>query len=364
MNKKIRVLFTIPNFDTAGSGKVVYDLAKGLDASKFDVEIACEADTGELFKTVQSLNLPIHIIETKTNYRPYYNLFSRVKKISRFFKEQQYDIIHSWQWSSDWTEALAAKFAGVKWIYTKKAMGFESRHWKIKSRLADYIITINDEMRHYFPNKQQQQLIPLGLDTDYYSPSATFAEVNHTPETFKIITVANLVPVKGIEILIKALNDINDTDIQLDVLGDDTNEYAEKLKALVRELQLEKQVHFLGKKIDVRPDMAHSDLYVIPTLDQGRKEGMPMALVEAMSMGIPLLGSDISGINYVLRDFKELLFEPGNVQQLTERILSIQKMTREKRAQLGTSLRDYCVAHYTVEAFVEAHELLYQELKN
>ena len=66
--------------------------------------------------------------------------------------------------------------------------------------------------------------------------------------------------------------------------------------------------------------IAQSDMYVIPTLNQGRKEGMPMALVEAMCMGIPLLGSDITGINFVLKDFNDLLFEAGNFHELSQKI--------------------------------------------
>ena len=79
------------------------------------------------------------------------------------------------------------------------------------------------------------------------------------------------------------------------------------LEADVRFLGKQEQIVFLGKHKDVRPFLVNSDLYVIPTLNEGRKEGMPMALVEAMSMGIPVLGSNISGVNFVLKDFKNFL---------------------------------------------------------
>src|SRR5690606_21298834 len=131
--------------------KVVYDLASSLDKTKFDVEIACGSDKGDFFKTVKALKIPIHIIETKTSLSPYFSLIFRILRISRFFKKQKYDIVHSWQWSSDWTEALAAKLACIKWVYTKKAMGFDSKHWPIKSYLADFIVTVNTDMVHFFP---------------------------------------------------------------------------------------------------------------------------------------------------------------------------------------------------------------------
>ena len=89
MSKRIRILFTISNFNTAGSGKVVYDLAKGLDKDKFDVEIACEDTHGVFFKTVEGLGLPIHIFTTKTSYRPYHSLFFRIWNISKFYKKHR-----------------------------------------------------------------------------------------------------------------------------------------------------------------------------------------------------------------------------------------------------------------------------------
>ncbi len=358
MSKRIRVLFTISNFNTAGSGKVVYDLVNGLDKSKYDVEIACGDSNGTFFNTIKALGLPIHIFETRTKYRPYYSLLFRVRRVSKFYKKNNYDIIHSWQWSSDWTEALAARLSGKKWMYTKKAMGF-NKHWVIKSYLAHFIITINNEMRQYFPRKKAQKLIPLGLDTDYYSPE----HFNKTSSSeFHVITVANLVPVKGIEILLKAIHQLRNTPIKLTIVGDNANEYGKDMEALCHKLNINQQVEFLGKKMDVRSYIANADLYVIPTLNEGRKEGMPMALVEAMSMGIPILGSDITGINFVLKDFPEMLFPAGQSDVLAAKIKSYQELPESARSKIGQELRHYCIDNYTMGKFIQAHEALYSSL--
>jgi len=360
---KIKILYTIPNFDTAGSGKVVYDLVKGLNKSLYEVELACSSNRGTFFKEMESLGVPIHIVDTTTAYRPYHTLLPRIDSIRKFIKKNKYDIVHSWHWSSDWTEALATRLAGAKWIYTKKAMSWGNRHWKIRSYLANFIITINEEMHHYFPYKKNQMLIPLGIDTDFYS-SKHFAEKANNAEVFNIITVANLVPVKGIEVLIRAVKRLNDSSIRLVVLGDNTNEYGHYLTKLCNNLKMQNQVKFLGKKPDVRPYIAESDLYVIPTLNEGRKEGMPMALVEAMSMGIPVLGSNISGINYVLKDYKYLLFEAGNEKELVKSISKILKLSVEERLKLGNQLREYLKDNFNYAKFILEHEKLYQKLNS
>lgn len=357
---KIKILYTIPNFDTAGSGKVVYDLVRGLDKSKFEVEIACQHDRGEFFKEVEALGVPIHFLETTVEYRPYISLLPRLRPIIKFFKQNEYDIIHSWHWSSDWTEVLAARLAGVKWLYTKKAMSWGNRHWEIRSYLANFIITINDEMKYYFPNKKEQKLIPIGVDINYFKPTRLRPVIHN--DIFKIVTVANLVPVKGIEVIMYAMELMNDDSVMLKVVGDNDNRYGEDLSMLCKELKLDNQVEFTGKVSDVRPYIEEADLYVIPTLASGRQEGQGVALVEAMGMGIPVLGSNNSGIKFVLKDFPEYLFPSGDSQALLKRLIRFKNMSPEQRKDVGESLRTYCIEHFSMEQFITEHEELYKSL--
>ena len=70
MKRKLRILFTIPNFDTAGSGKVLYDLAKGLDAEHFEFSISCKHYKGPFFKEVDVLDFPIYSIDSTISLRP------------------------------------------------------------------------------------------------------------------------------------------------------------------------------------------------------------------------------------------------------------------------------------------------------
>ena len=166
MPNKIHILYTIPNFDTAGSGKVVYDLAKQLDKSQFKVSIACHHDKGDFFKEVAALGISIYITDVVIPLRPYYNLIQRTKSFRAFLKTEKVDLVHSWNWSSNWSEVLACKLARVTYVYTKKSMGYDNVHWKLKSFLSDFIITCNTDMRSFFSHKKQQRLIPFGLDSD------------------------------------------------------------------------------------------------------------------------------------------------------------------------------------------------------
>ena len=195
MPNKIKILFTIPNFDTAGSGKVVYDLVKGLDKNIFDPEICCFHNRGEYFKTIEKLGVKIHLFEFAKPYRPFISLPFRIFKIIRFFRKHKFDIIHSWHWSSDFTEPLAAKLAGVPFVYTKKSMGWGNKAWHWRSELSTKIIAINDDMmtQFFFKMTHKTTQIPLGIDINYFKilkKSFSANNITVAKDDFVIVSIA------------------------------------------------------------------------------------------------------------------------------------------------------------------------------
>lgn len=364
MGKRIKILYTIPNFDTAGSGKVVYDLVKGLDRSIFEPEICCFHSRGKFYSEIEKLNLKIHLFRFATPYRPFLTLPFRVLKIRRFFKKNRFDIIHSWHWSSDFTEPLGARLAGIPFVYTKKAMGWGNKAWIWRSKLSTKIIAINSDMMSQFFKTMTHKTVqmPLGVDTEDYKPGLerdlSLSKLQLNQDDFIIVSVANLVAVKGIEILIKAVNELNDAAVKVLIIGSDDNEYGEMLKSTYQSDSIE----FLGKKEDVRPYLALADVFVIPTKDEGRKEGMPIAPLEAMASGRIVLGSRISGIKDILAPFENCLFEPSNTRKLSEKIKLIKGMSISEREALANAMRAHVLQNLSIEKCITDHEDLYKTL--
>ncbi len=364
MTRPIKILFTIPNFDTAGSGKVVYDLVKGLDKTQFAPEICCTHTKGAFFKIIESLQVPIHVFDVTANYRPYASLPFRILKIARFFKAHQFHLIHSWHWSSDFTEPLASKLAGIPFVYTKKAMGWGNKAWVWRSKLSTKIIAINSDMRYQFFKNMTDKVVelPLGVDTNYYQPQVgdanLRAELEIDPSDFVVVSVANLVPIKGIEVLLDAIQLLDDATMKVVVVGDDTNDYGRHLK----QTYTSTNIKFVGKQINVRPYLAIADLFVIPTKNEGRKEGLPIAPLEAMASGCVVLGSNISGIKDILKQFPDCLFEGGNIRPLADKIIHFKEMPSKERNAIGNAMRQYVETHYTIHQFVVNHAHCYQSI--
>ncbi|MGB5982876.1 MAG: glycosyltransferase [Nonlabens sp.] len=367
MQRSIRILYTIPNFDTAGSGKVVYDLVKGLDKSKFEPQILVKHTRGKFFKEIEKLGVPIHIMDYETDYRPFLTFPSRLLKVIRFFKTLDIDVIHSWHWSSDFSEALAAKLAGVKFIYTKKAMGWGNKAWVWRSKLSTKVIAINRDMMIEFFNPLptvDAVYLPLGLDTEVYQPrefhKPTAEKHKIGKNDFVVISVVNMVAVKGIEILIEAVIQCGIPNIKLLLVGNDQTTYVDELKA--KYLNKHPEIIFTGKQLEVRNYLSIADVFVIPTKNEGKREGMPMAPVEAMSSGVPVIGSKVSGITDILEGFDEWLFDAGDVSYLVTNLEAMHRLPSEERRSIGLHMRRKVVEHYSYRNFIESREHLYESL--
>ncbi|WP_417558712.1 glycosyltransferase [Mesoflavibacter zeaxanthinifaciens] len=366
-HKRIKILYTIPNFNTAGSGKSVYDLVMGLDRTIFEPEVCCFHNKGAFYKEVEALGVKIHIFPFTTDYKPRITFLARVLKISNFFKSNNYDLIHSWHWSSDISEPLAAKLSGIPYVYTKKAMGWESKFWKWRSYLSSKIIAVNQDMVTAYFSMMKNKVVqfPLAIDVQRYQPMEPSVslknELNIADDDFVIITVANLVRVKGVETLIEAIINLKNPKIKLLIVGDDSGDYPRELKQRYSAMD---HIQFIGKQLDVRPYIGISNLFVIPTKDEGRREGIPNAPLEAMSMERMVLGSNISGIRDILNVFPDYMFQADNVLELEQKINWVMGLSEIEKKEVGKQMRQRVINVFSIEDFICRHQMLYREMVN
>ena len=88
--RKIKILFTIPNFDTAGSGKALLKVAQRLDKERFIPEILCMHDRGAFFNVVKESGIKVYVYQYTTPMKPYIRGLKEVFKISRFLKSMNF----------------------------------------------------------------------------------------------------------------------------------------------------------------------------------------------------------------------------------------------------------------------------------
>lgn len=136
---------------------------------------------------------------------------------------------------------------------------------------------------------------------------------------FTLLTLARLVPVKGLAAAIQAL--AHRRDLEWLIAGDGPERDA--LCALAQRSAL--RVRLLGTVTGARKQalLRAADAFVLPScvLASGRSEGVPTALLEAMASGLPVIASRVGGVGEVVRDFETgSLFDPGDPQALERAI--------------------------------------------
>jgi glycosyltransferase involved in cell wall biosynthesis len=138
---------------------------------------------------------------------------------------------------------------------------------------------------------------------------------------------------KGFQKAIMAVREIDDLDLHLDIVG--TGPYLNDLKILTDKLGIGEKVTFHGRVDDdeLARIYAAADIYLIPTM---RYEGLPLALLEAMSHGIPTISSEIGGnADVITHDLDGLFIKPGDMGEL---VSSIRKLGADSKLRNSISI--------------------------
>lgn len=318
---KIRILFTIPNFKTAGSGREMFNIIERLDKNRFDVVVCVNEHGGNLFDEIESKGYKI-IVHKHTVSSP--KNVIEIFKLGLFFRSLKLDIWQSFHWSSDFTESVIAKIAGSKYLYVKKSMNFDRRGWKIKSSLSWRIIARNTDMVNGFllPYSKKIRFITGGVEYQkFLNPSPKNEYSLKNKEKVTLVCIAQLVRIKGQDTLIRACSKLDNIEILL--CGADRDvEYKNELIELVNTLKMKERVKFLGSIGNVAEFLHSADIFVLPTSKKGgHEEGCPVALLEAMASGIICIASNVGGSNDLILQNKTGFLFPADDENALEQIL-------------------------------------------
>lgn len=250
--------------------------------------------------------------------------FSFVKNIKAYrqlrkvMNQEKYDLLHCHTPMGGVIGRMAAERAKIPYvIYTAHGFHFFKGapiiNWlffypveRMLARVTDVLITINKEdfdqaKKFRIRNKGYVKLIPgVGIDTEksVESPPNLKRSLGVANESFIVTSVGELTKRKNHQVIIKAMKKViqERPDIVYVICG--SGELRESLESLVGELKLEMNVKFLGYRTDVKEILSISDCFIFPSL----QEGLPVAILEAMAVGLPVICSDIRGNRDLIKE--------------------------------------------------------------
>lgn len=176
--------------------------------------------------------------------------------------------------------------------------------------------------------------------------NAFFNEDNEvSTKTFKYLSVSFLSENKAIDNLIKAFSFVsNEVPNAILYIGGD-GEQRSKLEQLVKDLNLEDKVIFLGKlsRERVKLEMARSSVFVLPS----RYETFGVVLVEALALGKPVIATKCGGPESIVNNKVGTLVEVDNIEELSKAMLNAYTDYNKYKSE---DIRQYCIDNFSEEA--------------
>lgn len=365
---RIGILFTIPNFITAGSGSAMLNIVRRLDRREFAPAVCVLKKGGALDAAVEEMGIPFLEAPMLVAPRPLWSLRRRARQAAAVFRPHGFQLWHSFHYADDYTEPLVARAAGAgAWIYTKKNMSWNSRSWFVRSILASRVAIQNTDMlRLFFKGpllRRKVALIPPGVDTERYAPAVSHrsdlrARLGISEVALLVGCVANLLPIKGQRTLIQAIQSLPGAHVVLAGPRLD-KDYARGLERLAEELDVAGRVHIVGAVSDVPALLSALDIFVLPSLLPG--EGCPVALLEAMSSGLACVTSNVPGCREpVVNGRSGLLVPPEDPDALAGALIALG--SPNVRMSFGEEARRRILDVFTLEQEARAYGRMYADL--
>lgn len=359
-----KILFIIYKFYLSGAEKLVYDLAKNLDKTQYEVSIVAlyDSEDKENEKAIMDELSKQKIQIFQIGAKPGGDRIKIILKLCNLIKKYQIDIIHSHSFFPNLYGRICGFLLRKKVIITYHSV----RDWNNKKtllidRLLDSIqkcstAVSNDvleEYRKHFGNNRKQEPIVINngiIIHDYnrinkLEKNKIIRELELEDDDIVLLNVGRVTRVKDQHIIIDAINELikrENYKIKLIVAGDISDkDYYNYLWKLVNNYKLENNIKLLGPRTDI-PLLLHiSNIFIFPSL----WEAQGIALLEAMAAKKPIIASNIKAFKTILRDGENaLLIDPKDVSTLVDKlkILLSNKILQNKLAKNAYK----CVQNY------------------
>ena len=379
---EIRVLNIITRLERGGAPQALLETLE-----RMSVDIHIDLATGktedaelDLTQEVIDKGFPlIHIPAMRRSPHPIRD-FQALWQIMKIIRKGNYDLVHTHTSKAGFLGRIAAKLCKVPAVvhsphgtvldgyfssFITKLYAFMER---ITAPMAHRIICLTTrEIDQYLDAKigtrEQYTYIYNGIDIQAYAKATKSAydmrqELGLSNDAIVCITVGRLVPVKGQDDLINAFADVvkKTPNAHLLIVGE--GELHDALLGLTQKNNITDNVHFLGWRNDVANLLGTSDIFALPSLN----EGLGLVLIEAMAQKLPAVATRVGGVPEVIIENETGILVPA--QSPTELSKALNQLIDDSalRTKIGEAGYQRAIAHFSIESTVEQTENIYRTL--
>jgi len=378
--KKIKVANIIEEGRLGGPQVRMVEVSRRLKRLPVDNTVICPLMQSGRFRKrlkdnqISHVQMPLHKLTRNLRQLCSYVIFFmyELTLLIRYFKRQQFDVVHvsggCWQFKG----VIAGRLAGSRVIWhlndTEASMPFRILV-KIMCRLfVDGLIVAGERVRQYYVTEMHILDIPVfeiqaPVDTRYYNPlegTKNHEKILHSKK-LNVVSIGNINPKKGYDNFIRVATLLKDVKkVHFYIIGpcfDTQKSYFRKLKALKTSLQAD-NLDFFGQSDRIRDILTRTAIYVCSSLT----EASPMAVREAMSMGIPVITTDVGDVTRLIQDGENGYIVPFQSPEKMAQKVRLLVENRCLREALGRKARFTVMEKVDIDTIARQHLFAYAHI--
>jgi len=380
MKPPIRVAYVLTPITFGGAEKVSLNFLSNVDLKQIDLHLIALVRPWEklpmLLEEVERLEisystLPVAIRPGNDPLRVWRVIWA----LYRIFRQQRFDLLHTHGYFADICALPIARLFKIPALST--CHGFIDADRKLQLynrmdlwalRLCSRVIAVSDELRnglekHGIAENKIKVITnavpvpPLAAQNDS-DPCCFRQQHGISQEEFVFVYIGRLSEEKGLPYLLEAFAELIRPAVRarLVLIGDGPQR--KMLEQRVVELSLEQQVSLTGFQKQISPWLAIADCFVLPSLT----EGTPMALLEAMAAGAPIVATGVGGVPDVITNGVNGLLVPCADVDALQNSMSSLMVNPELREKYSREARKTVESRYSVQPWCQKILQIYQDL--
>jgi len=371
-NKPIPVLHIIKSLGRGGAEVLLPETLSIHDKKKYEFHyIYFIPWKFQMVEEIQKHGGRVTCFSANNNFK----IILQARKVAAYVKEHHIQLIHCHLPWAGFVGRIVGKMTGVPVVYTEHNK-WERYHKltyylnKISFNVQDRVIAVSEDVansirKHHHSERPVIQVVSNGINVEKYASSYEAArdirkELNIAPDATVIGTVSVFRKQKRLDIwleLAKALHDKHPK-THFIIVGDGIlkNEIHEKSESL----QTQGYVHFVGLQTETRPYLQAMNIFMMSS----EFEGLPIALLEAMSMGCMPACTAAGGIPELVKDnINGILVPVDEPGKMVERLDDFLQQPEQVKA-LGNAARKTVTESFSMQKMVNELETIYTDLLN